>query len=216
MIWWVLLGAVILLTVVAWTCRGQAWAKPVLVLCVLGAGALVVYRAVGSRHRAVVGNATEFGSRIEEIARLMGTALRGQVGPGARVVVLGNLPPGMMVGQILTYRVFCQKGLSAALQDSTVEILGYAGPATASAADLSAQIESIGHQVDAIVSLYGLPEDAEALSIYTWEQPPKVVGYFPLTPDRARIATWLEKGVLQGAVLLEGGSFKLYTSASPP
>ena len=159
----------------------------------------------------------------QQVAQLLGQGLKEHIEPGARVFVLYSVDDAGP--QFARNKQLWQAGLTAGLKDEGVEILGFATPEPGwpptlrdpgDAGAFSIPLARAPAQFDALVSFTGLPADLERVNIYQVSEPPKVAAYFGTLGDRAKVRSWIEKGLLQAAVLKEKGGSKLYTADNLP
>ena len=229
MLFWIIL---VLLFVVAMVAYGAgvkkevAWGKPVFVVAVALLVIVVVFRATGRRVR--VSGAPDLRSLpgmntsvFQQASELLGKGLKPHVRAGCRILLLSRVtyPTGR-------YEAIVKPALSAGLEDQTWQVARVVGPTgiaevreyVVDAATLSRATEGLEGQIDAVVSLGGLPQDLEAAPIYQWVDPPAVAAFFPAfaKPDLGLIRIWLQKGQLQAAVVEEEGKFALYTPEKLP
>ena len=210
----IILAVLVVLVVVAYVKREQPWAKPVLVLCVVAICGVVVLRAVGGR-RGISGDGTKSHATLVEAARLLGESLRGKLDSGARVLVL-NEQVGGMGPSSPRIRAALDMGFSPGLGDTSWQLVGFAGPAPGTAEDLSEAIDATRVGFDVVISVSGLPDDLDELSIYQDDPPPLVAAYFPRGAESELVRMWLIDGLIAVAVVADEGLLDVYTPGQLP
>jgi len=202
--------------------KGAAWGTPLLVLCAVGLVACAVYRLVG-RGGGGLPDMSLSEADAQQVAQLLGQGLKEHLEPSARLFVLYSVDDAGQRFQ--KNRELWGAGLAAGLEDEAIEIVGYATPEPGwpptlrepgDAGAFSIPLARAAAQFDALVSFTGLPADAEQMNIYQVAEPPKVAAYFGSPGDRAKVRSWLQKGLLQAAVLKEKDGLKLYTPKTLP
>jgi len=206
----------------------KQWGKPALAACVGVAVLALLARQAGCDRR--VGKPDIPREAASAVMQLIGKALEGKLGEGARVVVIrapyggetlaatqeagadSSSDPAAQVAEKLQRQ--WQKGLEEGLGVS-VQIVGsetsrafMAGPHAMSAATFSELLDGYRDKnIDAWVSLVGIPgalaggSDLEQVSSFGWQKRPLVAADVGLSYDPKALRRYIEDGLLEAALV---------------
>lgn len=204
--------------------RGAVWGKVLVAIAVLFLAGIALYRGLSQGGPASAQQQRRFGTSRSDCRtctdqdklKLLGESFKDYIAPGSRIFILGyyRVEGGRDVTQAM--RAW-EEGLSEGLGDTSWERVGYYGPADGTAERVSSWLQGAVGEIDAVVSVAGLPADLEAMTIYQMSPTPKVAAVFEKrSTDIVAIRRWLEEGYLQVAVVESDGGDKVYTPENLP
>ena len=193
----------VLLAYFAGVRRHAAWGQVLVVLCVLGIVAVVVWRAMPKTPETTP---NEYVSQTAQAAKLIGEELRSELQPGCRVLFIGGMAP-TEAGTTLQATEDWEKGLSDGLGDIPWEYVGYEGGRSAllSAEALSEFVA--GYGVDVILFFAKPPDDLSSMDLYKKAKKPVVGVFIPSGPEPNfdAIRGWLEDGYVRVVIVVTAG-----------
>ncbi len=206
-----ILGAAVVLSYFGGVKKRESWGTMALLLCAVGFLAVLGAKMVYGPDAKIKTGGQVVAARQQQVAVLIGEALKGKLEPGSRILFLGADLERYWA--ISFERV--QEGLSKGLEDSSWENAGYCLMSAERRSPES--IWRAPEGFDALVSFAGFYPEMEELDLYLWPDPPLVAAYFPARGDLDQIRTWLSDGFLRAAVVkTERGSLKPYTPEQLP
>ena len=190
--------------------KEQAWGRPVLILCVVGVVCVVGVRYVRGRQGGL-SLAERLPNPTYEVTKRLAGALQPSLPYSPRIFIITSYAgqPRRMDG----YKAQWEKALSEVLGEWESAGVTFASQ---SAEGFSAAVERAEGPIAAIISLDPLPADLEKWSIYELAEPPKVGAYFGPNVDLQALRSWLQKGLIQAAVVKQGARLRLYTANDLP